>query len=74
MNPEPCLERSLWPAELTEFLSGQIAPHKCPVYWSFTDAMPMTPSGKIQKFVLRDQAAQGVLRFDQARPTAPAPS
>ena len=57
-------------AELTEFLRGQIAPHKCPVYWSFTDAMPMTPSGKIQKFVLRGQAAEGALRFDQTRPTA----
>jgi fatty-acyl-CoA synthase len=57
-------------AELTEFLRGQIAPHKCPVYWSFTDAMPMTPSGKIQKFVLRGQAAQGALRFDQTRPAA----
>jgi len=60
--------------ELTEFLRGQLAPHKCPVYWSFTDAMPMTPSGKIQKFVLRDQAVQGALRFDQARPTASASS
>jgi fatty-acyl-CoA synthase len=57
-------------AELTEFLRGQIAPHKCPVYWSFTDAMPMTPSGKIQKFALRGLAAQGALRFDQTRPTA----
>jgi len=36
--------------------------------------MPMTPSGKIQKFVLRDQAVQGALRFDQARPTASASS
>jgi len=52
-------------AELTEFLRSQIAPHKCPVCWSFTDAMPMTPSGKIQKFVLRDQAAQGALLFDR---------
>ena len=61
-------------ADLTEFLRGQIAPHKCPAYWSFTDAMPMTPSGKIQKFILRDQATQGTLLFDQARPTAPASS
>jgi hypothetical protein len=36
--------------------------------------MPMTPSGKIQKFILRDQATQGTLLFDQARPTAPASS
>jgi fatty-acyl-CoA synthase len=61
-------------AELTEFLRGQIAPHKCPVYWSFVDAMPMTPSGKVQKFVLRDRAAQGDLAFGQVRPAAPASS
>jgi fatty-acyl-CoA synthase len=61
-------------ADLAEFLHAQLAPHKCPAYWSFTDAMPMTPSGKIQKFILRDQATQGTLLFDQARPTAPASS
>jgi fatty-acyl-CoA synthase len=61
-------------SDLTQFLRTQLAPHKCPVYWSFTDAMPMTPSGKIQKFILRDQAAQGTLPFDRARPTAPASS
>jgi fatty-acyl-CoA synthase len=61
-------------AELAEFTRSQIAPHKCPVYWSFVDAMPMTPSGKIQKFVLRDQAAQGDLAFGQVQPAAPAPS
>jgi fatty-acyl-CoA synthase len=59
---------------LTEFLHTQLAPHKCPAYWSFTDTMPMTPSGKIQKFILRDQAAQGTLPFTQSRPTAPASS
>jgi hypothetical protein len=29
----------------------------------------MTPSGKIQKFVLRDQVAQGALLFDQEEVT-----
>ena len=50
--------------ELTEFLRDQIAPHKVPVYWAFADALPLTSSGKIQKFVLRDQAAEGALAFD----------
>jgi fatty-acyl-CoA synthase len=69
----PGHDRPTIPA-LTEFLHTQLAPHKCPVYWSFADTMPMTPSGKIQKFILRDQAAQGTLLFDQPRPTAPASS
>ncbi|HET7399875.1 MAG TPA: AMP-binding protein [Intrasporangium sp.] len=49
--------------ELTEFLRGQIAAHKVPVYWTFVDALPMTPTGKTQKFVLREQAADGTLGF-----------
>jgi fatty-acyl-CoA synthase len=73
LRVRPGHDRPTIPA-LTEFLHTQLAPHKCPVYWSFADTMPMTPSGKIQKFILRDQAAQGSLPFDQARPTAPASS
>ena len=41
--------------ELTSFLRRRIAPHKTPVYWAFRDELPLTPSGKIQKFVLRQQ-------------------
>ena len=55
-------------AELTGFLRDQIAPHKIPVFWSFVDRLPMTPTGKTQKFVLRQQAADGALTFDEARP------
>jgi fatty-acyl-CoA synthase len=55
-------------AELAEFLRDQIAPHKVPVFWSFVEALPMTPTGKTQKFVLRQQAADGTLTFDEARP------
>jgi fatty-acyl-CoA synthase len=55
--------------ELTEFVRGRIAPHKAPVFWSFVDQLPMTPTGKTQKFVLRDQAAAGTLSFDEVRPT-----
>jgi fatty-acyl-CoA synthase len=56
--------------ELTEFLRKQLAAHKTPVYWSFTDELPMTPTGKIQKFVLRDRVAGGDLTFDAVRPAA----
>jgi fatty-acyl-CoA synthase len=48
--------------ELTVFLRGQLAPHKTPVFWAFRDDLPMTPSGKIQKFVLREQIETGDLR------------
>ncbi len=55
-------------AELAEFLRDQIAPHKIPVFWSFTDGLPMTPTGKTQKFVLRQQAADGSLTFHEMGP------
>jgi fatty-acyl-CoA synthase len=60
--------------ELTEFLRSQLAPHKTPVFWSFVDRMPATPSGKIQKFVLRARAEDGSLTFDVVRPTSAASS
>jgi LmbE family N-acetylglucosaminyl deacetylase len=32
----------------------RLAPYKTPLYWVLVDAFPMTPSGKIQKFKLRE--------------------
>jgi fatty-acyl-CoA synthase len=55
--------------ELTAFLRGQLAAHKTPVFWAFRDKLPMTSTGKIQKFVLRDELAKGLLTFDGVRPT-----
>jgi fatty-acyl-CoA synthase len=54
-------------AELRAFMREQIAPHKTPVYWAFVDSLPMTSTGKTQKFVLRDQAAEGTLQFDETQ-------
>jgi fatty-acyl-CoA synthase len=34
---------------------GQIAHYKIPRYIKFVDAFPMTITGKIQKFVMREQ-------------------
>ena len=34
-----------------------LAPYKTPRHWEFIDAFPMTATGKIQKFVLREQLA-----------------
>jgi acyl-CoA synthetase (AMP-forming)/AMP-acid ligase II len=56
--------------ELTAFLRDRLAPHKTPVHWAYRDELPMTPSGKIQKFVLREEVVKGLLVFDEVRPTA----
>jgi fatty-acyl-CoA synthase len=56
--------------ELTVFLRGQLAPHKTPVFWAFREQLPMTPSGKIQKFVLREEVVKGLLTFDEVRTSA----
>jgi fatty-acyl-CoA synthase len=39
---------------LFAYCRNHLAPHKTPRHWTFVDAFPMTASGKIQKFVLRD--------------------
>jgi fatty-acyl-CoA synthase len=49
------------PAELRDFCRSQMSAHKTPYYWSFTDQLPATPSGKVQKFLLREQLASGTL-------------
>lgn len=42
--------------EIQDFCKGQISRHKIPRYIQFTDAYPMTASGKIQKYKLREQS------------------
>lgn len=42
--------------EIREFCQGKIARHKIPKYVRFVDSYPMTASGKIQKYKLRDWA------------------
>ncbi len=41
--------------EIKEFCTGKISRHKIPRYVFFIDSYPMTASGKIQKFKLREQ-------------------
>jgi fatty-acyl-CoA synthase len=43
-------------AELQEFCRGKIAYFKIPAYFKFTDDFPMTVTGKIQKFKMREQS------------------
>jgi fatty-acyl-CoA synthase len=42
--------------EIKEFCKGKISRHKIPRYVEFTQSYPMTASGKIQKFRLKEQA------------------
>ena len=41
--------------ELKEHCQGQLSYFKIPTRWRFVDEFPLTASGKIQKFVLREQ-------------------
>nr|WP_315227233.1 AMP-binding protein [uncultured Albidiferax sp.] len=41
-------------AEIRDFCQGQIAHYKVPKYIRFVDAFPMTVTGKIQKYKIRD--------------------
>ncbi len=55
--------------EVREFCHGRIANYKIPKYVKFVDSYPMTASGKIQKFKLRDMAIKE-LALEDAGPTA----
>ena len=45
------------PQELRAYCRERLAPYKTPARWEFVDAFPLTPSGKIQKFKLRESLA-----------------
>jgi fatty-acyl-CoA synthase len=57
-------------AELRDWCRERISTHKTPARWFFTESYPMTPSGKVQKFVLKDQIDAGTL-VPAPVPTAP---
>ncbi|MEM1113445.1 MAG: AMP-binding protein [Pseudomonadota bacterium] len=66
MGEEVCAWVQLQPGEsMSEdefkgFCHGQIAHFKIPRYVRFVDEYPMTVTGKIQKFVMREQMAQAL--------------
>lgn len=51
--------------EIREFCKGKISRHKIPRYIQFTTSYPMTASGKIQKFKLREQAKEVIEQLKQ---------
>ena len=46
------------PDEIIEFCTGQIAHYKVPAYIEIVTEFPMTVTGKIQKFVMRDRMSE----------------
>jgi len=41
---------------LNKHCQSKLAHYKIPRYWVFASELPMTVTGKIQKFIMRDQA------------------
>lgn len=46
-------------AALKNFIRERLSPQKTPVYWVYVDDWPLTGSGKIQKFKLREAFEKG---------------
>jgi fatty-acyl-CoA synthase len=42
--------------EIAAYCQNRIATNKIPVFWKFVDSFPMTVTGKIQKYLMREQA------------------
>jgi acyl-CoA synthetase (AMP-forming)/AMP-acid ligase II len=53
IRPAPGQEPN--PGELFAYCREHLAPHKTPRYWTVLEQFPLTPSGKIQKFMLRER-------------------
>jgi fatty-acyl-CoA synthase len=45
--------------ELSAYMRASLAPHKTPKHWFVVEAFPLTGSGKIQKFKLREAWTKG---------------
>jgi fatty-acyl-CoA synthase len=50
--------RAVTGEDLATFCRGQIATFKIPRYWKLTDAFPMTVTGKVQKYRMREIAVE----------------
>ena len=63
---------TLTPDELREWCKGKLAHYKVPRYVRMTDEFPMTITGKVQKFKMREVSV-GELGLDAAAPAPPEP-
>jgi fatty-acyl-CoA synthase len=64
---KPKAGAALDPVKLSSFCQGKIATFKIPKYWKLVDAFPMTVTGKIQKFRMREIAVAELGLGDAAR-------
>ena len=66
------LKRAPAPAPRTcrasSFCRGQIAHYKIPRYIKFVDAFPMTVTGKVQKFIMREEMIKELGLSEQKTP------
>ena len=51
----PAPGRTPDPEALFAYCRERLAPHKTPRHWRVVDAFPLTPSGKVKKYVLREE-------------------
>ncbi len=49
---------AIQPEDVSDYCRGQIARYKIPRYVSFVETYPLTASGKVQKYKLREEAAR----------------
>ncbi len=47
-------------ADIKDFCKGQIAHYKIPRYVSFVESFPMTVTGKVQKYLMRQQSVEAL--------------
>ncbi|MGB8209088.1 MAG: AMP-binding protein [Mycobacterium sp.] len=47
---------------IADYVATRLAPFKIPARWFVTDALPVTPTGKVRRFELRDAIIRGQLR------------
>ncbi len=52
--------------EIREFCRGRIAHYKVPRYVRFVDGFPLTVTGKVQKFLIREQVRRDLQLSDEA--------
>jgi fatty-acyl-CoA synthase len=53
-------ESDITEEDVREYAQARIARYKCPKYVWFVDEYPLTASGKIQKYKLREMAAEAL--------------
>ncbi|MFI5717663.1 class I adenylate-forming enzyme family protein [Nocardia sp. NPDC051750] len=60
VRPDPA-QPAPTPADLHDYLRERLAPHKTPKSWYVAESFPVNAMGKLQKFRLREQIADGRL-------------